>query len=249
MEQKKAMTDIHMHLTPGVDDGSADLDMSMILMLRAREQGISRIFATPHSFAFDWDGAWVMQEFQKLKKKAEQLFPDMEVFFGCEVYCDACQMAQTVENLAAGRYPGMNGTNYVLIEFSTHIAAEDALGCAAALRQAGWIPIVAHMERYRNLRQDMQTVGAFRTMGCLIQINAYSLQEELDGEILDWARQLVTSGMVDFLGTDAHRTYHRSPSAASGLDWIYENCEEEYADAISFGNAQKLLINRETKAE
>ena len=46
------MTDIHMHLIPGVDDGAMDMEMALVMMIRAKEQGISRIIATPHSEAF-----------------------------------------------------------------------------------------------------------------------------------------------------------------------------------------------------
>ena len=60
-----------------------------------------------------------------------------------------------------------------------------------------------------------------------------------------WAQQLVLERKVDFLGTDAHRTYHRPPSAQMGLKWLYENTASEYANAISRGNAQRLLTQKQ----
>ena len=48
------MTDIHMHLIPGVDDGAEDMMMARMMLLRAREQGIHAIFCTPHSEAFQY---------------------------------------------------------------------------------------------------------------------------------------------------------------------------------------------------
>ncbi len=56
-----------------------------------------------------------------------------------------------------------------------------------------------------------------------------------------WARKLVLEKKADFLGTDAHRTCHRPPSAERGLNWLYENVERGYAEAIAWGNAQKCL--------
>ncbi len=44
------------------------------------------------------------------------------------------------------------------------------------------------------------------------------------------ARKLVLEKKADFLGTDAHRTCHRPPSA-----------ERDYAEVIAWGNAQKFL--------
>ena len=109
------------------------------------------------------------------------------------------------------------------------------------LVNAGYTPIIAHMERYKYLRDNRLLVDGFRELGAKIQINAYSLFEEMDDSIKNWARRLVLERKVDFLGTDAHRTYHRPPSAEMGLKWLYENMDSEYADAISWGNAQQKL--------
>lgn len=46
------MIDIHMHLLPGMDDGAEDMEMALVMMIRAKQQGISQIIATPHSEAF-----------------------------------------------------------------------------------------------------------------------------------------------------------------------------------------------------
>lgn len=97
------------------------------------------------------------------------------------------------------------------------------------------------MKRYRNLYDNMDLVNRFRELGALIQINVYSLFDEDKDSIKNWARRLVQERKVDFLGTDAHRTYHRPPSATWGLNWLYENVDRGYADAIAWGNARKLL--------
>ncbi len=48
--------------------------------------------------------------------------------------------------------------------------------------------------------------------------------------------------MIDFIGSDAHRTYHRPPKYTNGVNRIYETCSEDYADALCFGNVERLLI-------
>lgn len=239
---ERIMTDIHMHLIPGVDDGALDLDMALCMMLQAYEQGVRAIFATPHSSAFAADGALVRQQFSRLRERAAFLLPQMQLYTGCEVYCRSGQMDRVLSDLDSGCFPTMNGTQYVLTEFSPWTDARQALHCAEALVQGGWIPILAHLERYDALCFDRRTADRFRQLGCLIQINAYSLQEEDSAQIRTWARELVLQGYVDFLGTDAHRTYHRPPSAKSGLAWLYANCDPAYADGIAARNAQALLM-------
>lgn len=41
------MLDIHTHILPVVDDGAENEMMSLLMLLRAKEQGITHIFATP----------------------------------------------------------------------------------------------------------------------------------------------------------------------------------------------------------
>lgn len=240
---ERNMIDIHMHLIPGVDDGAESMEMALLMLLKAGDQGIRSVFCTPHSEAFRYsaDGARII--FRRLQDAAAKTFPDRKLYLGCEVFCEPDRMAEIIENLNTGRYPAMNGTNYVLMEFSQWVMPERTAPCVEALANAGFIPIIAHLERYRYLRGDMELVNRFRDLGALVQINAYSLFEEMDDSIKDWARRLVRERKADFLGTDAHRTYHRSPKAQAGLGWLYENIDSEYADAIAWKNAQLLLLD------
>jgi len=235
------MTDIHMHLIPGVDDGAMDMEMALMMLL-AKDQGISRIIATPHSEAFHFSNEDIRVIFHRLTATAVKICPDAELYLGCEVYCETDIMEQILELLDSGLYPTMNGTQYVLMEFSQWVYPENTASCVEAVVKAGYKPIIAHMERYKYLRDNMELVDQFRDLGALIQVNAYSLFDETDDSIKNWARRLVEEYKVDFLGTDAHRTYHRPPSAELGLNWLYENVEPEYADAIAWGNATHLLM-------
>lgn len=238
---KYTMTDIHMHLVPGVDDGAMDPEMALAMIFRAQEQGIDTIFATPHADAFHRDPEEVWAQFRKLKILAGRIVPEVKILPGCEVYCEKDRMGAVLDALDKGVYPTMNGTGYVLMEFSMWVRPENTLCCVQALAEAGWKPILAHAERYRHLRGDMALLDRFRAAGCKIQINAYSLVEEAEDSIRHWARRIILEQKADFLGTDAHRTYHRPPSAETGLRWIYENCSRAYADALAFGNARRLL--------
>ena len=240
---ERKMTDIHMHLIPGVDDGAENMEMALAMMLRAREQGISQIIATPHSEVFHYSEEGAKMIYKRLVDAAAKMFPDMKLYLGCEVYCETVMMDQVLEALDSGRYPTMNGTKYVLMEFSQWVYPENTVLCVEALVKAGYRPVIAHMERYLDLRDHMELVDRFRELGALIQVNAYSLFGERDDSIKNWARRLVLEQKADFLGTDAHRTYHRPPSAEKGLNWLYENVEQAYADAIAWGNAERFLLS------
>ena len=238
------MIDVYMHLIPGVDDGAEDAQMALLMLLRAKDQGIRAVFATPHSSAFDEDSEGTKEKFRQLCARAAQIFPEMQLYPGCEIYCEAGRVRSVLAGLESGKYPTMNGTRFVLMEFSQWVMPENTTPCVEALVNAGYTPILAHMERYQYLRDNMALVNGFRELGAKIQINAYSLFEEMEDSIKKWARRLVKEKKVDFLGTDAHRTYYRPPSAQMGLTWLYQNTDQEYVDAICQGNAKKFLMRK-----
>lgn len=238
-EQKRKMIDLHMHLLPGVDDGAEDPVMANIMMLTAKEQGICGIFCTCHSESIQ-DPGELRAVFEKLKRR---LGGKMDLYLGCEVYCESAIMDQVTEDLRTCRIPTMNGKEYVLTEFYVHENRNGAMDCVSALVKKGYKPVIAHMERYDKLRNDEALVDELREKGALIQVNAYSLVEEPDDSIKNWARKLVLDRKADFLGTDAHNTYYRPPNAESALEWLYANMTEADADAIAWKNAQDLLLD------
>lgn len=234
------MTDIHSHLIPEVDDGSFSLEMSEIMIFMAYQQGVRTFFTTPHSSAFLADPERVRKNYQSLKEQTEKLPLGIKIFPGCEVRCDIAHMGETMEHLKSGRFPSMNGTRYVLTEFSVRIQPSEALQIIFLMRKAGWRPVIAHMERYPFL-DDGKTTEKMLNMGCFLQINAYSLEKDDEGDFKR-ARKLLLEEKVSFLGSDTHRMNHRPPSVEKGLCYLYEHCSGEYADAVAFENARKYLL-------
>ena len=41
-----------------------------------------------------------------------------------------------------------------------------------------------------------------------------------------------------------HRLIKRPPKMKDGIEWLYEHTDEDYADAVAFGNAEKLLTGK-----
>ena len=46
------MIDLHIHIIPGVDDGSRDMDLSLEMAAMAVDNGVRAVCATPH-FGFE----------------------------------------------------------------------------------------------------------------------------------------------------------------------------------------------------
>ena len=82
-----------------------------------------------------------------------------------------------------------------------------------------------------------------KEMNILIQINIYSIREEMSPQIRERAKMLLRNHFVDFTGSDAHRMDHRAPSVSTGSKYLYEKFDRDYVDLILSGNARERILN------
>ncbi len=234
------MIDIHSHVLYGIDDGATTIEMSMDMLRSYIAQGVTHVFCTSHSRC-----AMHRYEnnFTRLQQRiAEEQIP-ITILKGCEVECSEEEMPEIIEHLNSGFYSTLNGTEYVLVEFEPYDTADTILHCIRYIKQhSHYIPIVAHIERYRAVRKRPDLLSELRGMGCLFQVNVYSLAQTKDEEIKAFTRHLASIGKIDFLGSDAHRTYHRPPAVESGLAYLKEHYDNNYCRQISSENAMEMLI-------
>jgi len=232
--------DIHTHLLPRLDDGSDSYETTRQLVLSAQSQGVTSIFLTPHSEYLSGDPQDLESRFRLLKGDLQHAFPDIRFFLGCEVMCCDFLLTGVLEGLEKGRIPSMNGTRYVLVEFPTDIRLEEMQRCLSALIQKNWKPIMAHAERYACLCL-VSEIRELRKMGCTFQVNIFSLEELQDADLQSRARTMIREKLVTFLGTDTHNLAFRRPCIDKGMEWLKENCDRPYLEAITHSNAIRLL--------
>ena len=234
------VTDIHTHVIPGVDDGARDLAEALDMLRGSLNEGLGALVATPHSFAFDYRPERTKAAYERLKQAAEAEKIPIRLAFGCEVLMYPETAEDCVEKLISGQYPTMGGSRYAMIEFDPWgFTQQDAEFCVAKTLDAGFMPIVAHVERYRFTTVD--GVRALRDAGAKMQINAYSIVNEHAAWIRDSANALLAERLVDFMGTDSHRMTHRPPTAAEGLAAFARLYGEDYARQVCVENPRVLL--------
>lgn len=144
------LIDIHTHITPNVDDGSSSIEMSLNMLRSEVAQGGYKVFLTPHSFAFETKRS--DRVYEKMKKVQERSAAEgipLQIHQGCEIYTNKIKIGEILQDLQSGKIPSMNGTRYVMAEFSVHKGdIEDAKYCLNRYLEENWIPIIAHAERY-----------------------------------------------------------------------------------------------------
>ena len=237
------LADIHTHITPNVDDGSTSMEMSLEMLRTEAAQGGSSVFLTPHSGFFssatyrDIDA-----KMESVRQAAAATDITVQIYKGCEIYTYGRNIERNLQALEDDILPSMNETRYVLTEFDVHRdLIEESKYCLRRYLEEGWIPIIAHAERYGWEFASVENISILKEMGCLVQVNFYDLYEEPDENVRTLAQDLVKAELVDLMGSDAHGMTHRKPALKRGVKYIRAHCREEYAEDILWRNAEKIL--------
>lgn len=237
------MIDIHSHMLFGIDDGTRGIEMSLEMLRSAFQQGVTDVFCTSHSHgALDK----YQKNFQLLQDRVVMENIPITLHHGCEIYCyySKSHLKTTIAGVNGGTYPTLADSPYILIEFDPYEDVDSIEACVRFIQAQAPVHkiVIAHIERCMNLCVAWNTIETLRNLGCAFQINAYSLQEESKDAIKSFARKLLAKGYVTFLGSDAHRPDHRPPAVEKGIEYVYANCDKDYADAVCYRNAETILL-------
>ena len=235
------ITDLHMHVVPGVDDGSFDMRMSLVMLEIAYEQGVRDVFCTSHNVYSEEEITRYKSQFMMLQMMAKSRLPDLKLHMGCELLCAGEYIDDILYGLEIGVFLPLGNSKCVLTELYPDVTPEEAKVVVEALVAAGWKPIIAHTERYPALFED-GTLQELINLGAKIQVNLYSLVEENKDDIKKRARYLIDNRLAHFIGSDAHRINYRSPKYESGVRYIDEHCGKEYLEAVCYKNAESLIF-------
>lgn len=240
------MIDIHMHVVPGIDDGPYSADAALKMIRSSYEQGVTDIFCTSHSWGCCEN---YTDEFQALKSRVEERGIGVKLHPGCEIDCMPNAVEAIIGDISNGQSRTLGTSDYVLLEFDRHISVEDLMSTIwkiIALRNNHIV--IAHIERLNCLHKKESAIDDLQDLGCLFQLNAYSLVEERNNRIRSFARKMIEQQRISFLGSDAHRMDHRPPNVASGIQYIYKTVPLNYADAVCYKNAEKFLFTGLSKS-
>jgi protein-tyrosine phosphatase len=236
--------DIHIHLVFGVDDGPSDIEESEAMLRSAANDGIKTVIATPHKRygMFEYDIGTVEQNFEKLKKTADEL--GIALYLGCEYH--AC--SDMIDDIKSGRVHTLGDSKYVLCEFSYATEAEEMLNSVYSLVANGYIPIIAHAERYGVIQDDPGFCGELKKRGAYIQVNSGSILGEEGRHIRKTARTLLKYDLADAVASDAHGEKYRKSSLAKSYDFVVKKYTEWYADKL-YRKLPKEIAEKIKKAE
>ena len=246
MSAAAGLTDFHSHLVPAVDDGAQDADDSAAALARFRAEGVTQLITTPHFVGsltldaralatrlFELDAGWEVLG-GVVAADTERMGSPLVVRRGVEVMLDVPDV-----NLSDSRLR-LAGGPFVLVEYpGLRLPPVNAEVALIALRQNGWIPVVAHPERYRNLDAPLASLARFRSAGAFLALNAGSLFGDYGKSAAAHARSILTAGWADYVVSDYHA--RGEPGMSRFARTLADARFSAQAELLTATNAARLL--------
>lgn len=232
------MIDFHSHILPGIDDGSRNLEQSIAMVNEAKEAGFTKIISTSHYMENYYECK--ERDRRQLLKKVQENVQGIELILGNEIYITN----NIIELLQNGQASSINGTKYVLFEFpliTTRPMNDKEV--IYRLVENGYIPIIAHPERYPFIQENPDYLFELEEMGALFQANYGSIIGMYGLKAKKTLKILLKNNLISFFGSDVHRpeqVYNKMPKIIKKLKKIISNEEFEEFTEI---NPEKVLKN------
>ena len=197
------MIEAHIHVLPGIDDGSDSVETSQKMMEILQQQGIDQIIATPHFYAHREQD--VETYLAKRQAAYDALGRPANVRLGAEV-----RIEQGVSQLPGIEKLAFEGSDLILMEFPYAKFApwmiEEVYNVADFY---GMTPIIAHVHRYFDFFTADQLKRVLSMSGVIFQANNEYLETHKERKLI---KGLMKDGYPLIFGSDAHNLGNRRPN-------------------------------------
>lgn len=194
--------DMHAHFLPGIDDGSQDMETSLEMVQGLAELGYTKLVATPHILweVYPNTPAIIKGRLAQLQQAVQQAGISVTLDAAAEYFID-----DHLIGLLEQKSPLLLlKKNLVLTEFSMVTAPFDLQQIFFDLQIQGYLPVLAHPERYIYLGRNKEVFEGLREAGVVFQLNLLSLAGHYGRSVQDLAFYLLENGFYQLAGTDLH---------------------------------------------
>ena len=234
------MIDFHSHIIPNIDDGSTSMKDTINMINEARQAGFTEIISTSHYIQkyYDLDCFEREKMLDIIKKKvSEKNEINIKLYLGSEIYFTP-EIIELVKNKKAST---INNTRYLLFELPMNTKPLFVKEMVYELMQNGYIPIIAHPERYTYVQENIQYIEELAGMGALFQSNYGSIIGMYGNSAKKTLKKLLKNNLISFLGSDVHKTGQIYPKIPKALKKLRKILSAEELEKLTTLNAQKVL--------
>lgn len=234
------MIDIHVHILPFLDDGSADIENSLAMARIAWDDGILALVATPHVMAgaYDNNKEDILLKVGEVNAMLKQSGNPLKVLPGAEYYLEPELPGQ----LARGEVLTLNGSGrYLLVELPSTYIPNYTGQILYEIQQQGVVPIIAHPERNAGFIRSPQLLKSFVNKGVLTQITSISITGLFGRTIRQAALDFIENGLAHVIASDAHSVNGRAPVLSLAAVEIERLYGIDLTQALVIDNPRRII--------
>ena len=236
------MIDIHTHILPGVDDGSRDFDQSLIMAGEAYNAGFTEIITTSHYMTnvYEADKPTRVKLIEKYQRLLDKNSIEIKLHNGAEIYFSE----DFPELVKSGLIPTLADSQYVLFELPLRSKIIYIDSCIFKLKQMGYIPIIAHPERYAVVQNDIHLAEEWAECGALLQANFGSVVGFYGRSAKSTLFKLLKQDMISFFGSDNPRTDQIYANMPKIIKKLKRKIGEEKFYILTEENPKKIIEHK-----
>ncbi len=237
--------DIHTHILYGTDDGASSQAEMLEMIDLSYNDGIRFMCATPHFCPTEYgnNSDQTQKAFDELKEYCSMKYPNFHLILGNELF----YMGESGLWLRQGTCKTMGKSRYALVEFNCTESETNICEGLYSILRSGYVPILAHVERYYKL--SVKCIKSLASDGVLFQINAISVYQGIAFFQKVKIKKLLSEKLVSFVSSDGHSSTGRLPLISGAYNYLSEHYGKEYASKLCFENAFELIFKNSIAEE
>lgn len=195
-------TDVHSHLLPGIDDGVKNVYTGVKFLKSLIELGLKQFILTPHVYDEIYPNTP-----ETINLAHEALYTEMELTGMGDIYTHSSgeyMLGEHFDSILRRGELRPFPTNHLLIEMPWLTEPFQLEQTVLAIVEKGYVPIMAHPERYPFYFHQSDGYHRLKDLGCLLQLNLLSPTGYYGREVTRAAEYLIKNDLYDLAGTDLH---------------------------------------------
>ncbi len=233
--------DLHTHILPQVDDGARNMQDALEMLSNATASDVHSIILTPHCnrplMADNFYTKELLNVFEELKEKSAHL--PLKIALGCEFH-----VTNNIKDiLRQKKIMTLNNSRYLLTEFPVNADSSYFKDKLQEIREYGYIPLIAHPERYDAVIKQPYIVEDWLENGCHIQLTGASIVGRYGKTIQKTAQILLKNDYVCCVASDAHGTVNRNNNLLDVYSFLSLYYSKQYAKMLLWDNPDAIFNN------
>ena len=198
--------DIHSHLIPGIDDGSPDMETTILLLKKFIDLGFKKVITTPHVMSdyYKNNPEIILSGLNNVRKEIKKQNLNIEIEAAAEYNLEP----EFEKLLDDGKLLSFGAEKFLLFELSFFDEPLRLNETIWKMIEKGFRPVLAHVERYGYWHNNYDKIEEMINRGVKLQLNIGSVTGAYGPEVKKFAERLIKNEIIDFVGSDCHHLHH-----------------------------------------